>query len=229
MLRRIPVPPLRSPQMRSSMTEAAAAAAVHPRTNRRSQTLGTTRRSQRRGERRARGKSRPSLPPTRPARARSDGTEGAAARRAEEKAEATRGRERTSVIHGDTAAAAARAVAGDTPSDVAGRRIERTGASGVGVAAAATRGAEAEATVATEAGREVQNILAGRKIGVEGVAAEAEGTGTAPKAKGRVRGPVAKTETDETPSPDAERPATVIRERPVPRYLYSPGLRTGQV
>lgn len=132
-------------------------------------------------------------------------SEGAAARRADEKAEVARGRKRTSVIRGGIEAAAAPVVAGDTPSDGAGPRTVRSGASGVGAPAAATRRAEAEveATVATEAGREVQNILAGRKIGVEGATAEAGGVGTALKARGRVRGPVAKTETDETSSPGA--------------------------
>lgn len=232
MLRKSPVPLLCSLPTRSSTTgAAAAAAAVSPRMTHRSRTPGTRRRSQRQGERRARGRSRPSLRPTRPARARSAVTKGAAACRAEERAEAAHGTGRTSVIRGDTAAAAARAVAEDAPSDGVGQRTGRTGASGVGAVAAATRRAEAgvEAMVATEAGREVRNILAGRKIGVERVGAEAGGAGIALKAKGRVRGPVEKTETDETSFPGAERSATCLRRTASATMSLSPGLRTGQV
>lgn len=180
------------------MTKAAAL--LLPSTILRRRTTGTTTTHHRREtKRRARGANRQSHPRRKQASARSDTTEGAAALPIEEKAEVVRETRRTSgapdTIVAAVALATAEAVAGDEPSDEVGRGIEKTGAGVAEVAAAATPEAEVEATPDEGVARGAQSARAGGKIGA---GAEVGGGDTALKAQGRVRGPVAKTETDET-------------------------------
>ncbi|KAK8764591.1 hypothetical protein V5799_032797 [Amblyomma americanum] len=99
------------------------------------------------------------------------------------------------------APAAVAALVGGAPNDGVGLETGRTGTSVTEVAAAATRGAEAEVTGDEGVAQEVPNVQAGEKTGVR---AEVGGADTVLKAQGRVRGPVAKTETDETPITGAE-------------------------
>lgn len=126
-------------------------------------------------------------------------TEGAAARPIEGKVGVVPGTRRINGVPGITAAAAALAtagaVAGDEPNGAADPRKEKTGTGVGGVAVQATPEAEVEATVDEGVVQGVQSARVGEKIGA---GAEVGGADTALKAQGRVRGPVAKTETDET-------------------------------
>lgn len=201
----------RSFQMKRSTMQASVAAAAAAAvaallllsTILRRQTTGMTRRHHRgKTERRSPGANRRSHSRRKQVSAKSDMTEGAAALPVGEKVEVVLGTKRTSGAPGTTAAAAAlataRAVGGDEPSDEVGQGIERTGADGAGAAAAVTPEAEVEATVDEEVAQGVQSAQAGVKIEAE---AEVGGGDAALKAQVRVRGPVAKTETDETRRP----------------------------
>lgn len=133
------------------------------------------------------------------AQARNDTIEGAVAPHAKGKAGVARGTGRTNGAPVTTTAAAAPAAvvapAGGAPNGEVGLKTGRTGASVAEAAAAATREAEVEVTGDEGVAQGVPNVQAGEKTGVR---AEVGGVDTVLRAQGRVRDPVAKTETDET-------------------------------
>lgn len=106
---------------------------------------------------------------------------------------------RTSDALATTAAAVALAtaevVAEGEPNDEVGRGTEKTSTGVAEVAAPATLEAEVEAMGDEGVAQGAQSARAGGKIGA---GAEVGGGDTALRLQGRVRGPVAKTETDET-------------------------------
>lgn len=188
------------------MIRAAEAAAAHPlRTTLRRPTT-VIMRTAHRGEieRKSLGVNRQNHL-RRLAQARNDTIEGAVAPHAKGKAGVARGTGRTDGAPITTTAAAAPAAvvapAGGAPNGGVGLKTGRTGASVTEVAAAATREAEVEVMGDVGVAQGVPNVQAGEKTAV---GAEVGGVGTVPRAQGRVRDPVAKTETDETPITGAE-------------------------